>query len=238
MTTLTSAELDLLQERLRDEQKEIRKRLIEDDHYGLRHSQRDESGELSSIDNHPGDTATELYEREKDVALAEQEELHLLRIEAALQAIERGSYGICALCGATIPFERLDAVPDTLYCKEHAPRQQISTNRPVEEFVLAHPFGRTSMDEHESFNGFDGEDAWQIVEQWGNSDSPAMSENRNATDYEHISIEAYEPDGYVEPLESFLATDITGRHVSVVRNREYDRYIHSEEGDHGLETDT
>ncbi len=235
MKTLTSAELDLLHERLLDEQREIRKRLVDEDHYGLRHSLRDESGELSSIDNHPGDTATELYERGKDVALAEQEELHLQRIEAALQAIDNGTYGVCLLCGASIPFERLDAVPDTLYCKEHAPRQLLSHRRPAEEGLLSPPFGRTSRDEHDSFNGFDGEDAWQIVERWGNSDSPAMSENRDAADYDHIYTEADEHDGYVESLESFLATDITGKHVTIVRNREYDRYIHSEEGDHSLE---
>ncbi|MCA0753847.1 TraR/DksA C4-type zinc finger protein [Paenibacillus sp. N4] len=237
MTRLTNDQRDLLRERLLDERKEIERRLDEDDYYGLANSQRDESGELSTSDNHPGDTATELYEREKDVALVEQEELHLSRIEAALNAIDDGSYGTCATCGNPIPFERLDAVPDTIYCIEHAPRQYVSMRRPAEEHVLAPAFGRTSMDEHDYHHGFDGEDAWQIVEQWGNSDSPAFSENRDVTDYSHVGIDAYENDGFVEPIESFLATDITGRHVSVIRNREYMNYMHSGEGDHGLEED-
>ncbi len=36
-----------------------------------RASERDSVGELSSYDNHPGDMATELYEREKDFGLIE-----------------------------------------------------------------------------------------------------------------------------------------------------------------------
>jgi len=237
MTKPTTAHIQLLQTRLLDEQREIEKRLTDTDHYGLAQSQRDDTGELSTIDNHPGDVATELYEREKDVALHEQEELHLNRIDAALNAIADGTYGICKTCNEPIPLERLDAVPDTLYCIEHAPRQHLSLRRPVEELFLDPPFGRTSMDEHDSYNGFDGEDAWQIVEQWGNADSPAMSENRDVEDYGHVGIEAFENDGFVESIESFLATDITGRHVSVIRNREYKHYLESDEGDHGLEAD-
>lgn len=225
----------MLRTRLLEEHLDIRLRLLQNEHYGKGDSLRDETGELSPIDNHPGDTASELYEREKDISLLEQEELHLLRIEAALTAIETGSYGVCAECGKPIPYERLDAVPDALYCIDHAPRNIVSERRPIEENFMQPPFGRTSLDEREDGAGFDGEDAWQIVEQWGNSDSPAMSENPNVADYDHIGIESTENDGYVEPLESFLATDITGRHVSVVRNREYNRYMHSDEGDHGLE---
>lgn len=236
MSNPSSSQLELLRLRLQDEHKEIESRLMQNQHYGKGDSLRDQTGELSPIDNHPGDLATELYEREKDISLLEQEELHLRRIEAALGAMENGSYGVCAVCGEPIPFERLDAVPDTLYCVNHTPRNIVSDRRPVEETFLQPPFGRTSMDEHEDgYNGFDGEDAWQIVESWGNADSPAMSENRNATDYEHIGIESEENDGYVESIESFLATDITGRYVSVIRNREYERYMQSEEGDHLLE---
>ncbi|NIK75848.1 YteA family regulatory protein [Paenibacillus castaneae] len=235
MTTPTNDQFKLLRSRLLDEKEEIEKRLFENDNFGLSHSLRDDTGELSAVDNHPGDTATELYEREKDIALLEQEELHLRRIDAALAAMKDGSYGICITCNEPIPLERLDAVPDCLYCIEHAPRQQVSLRRPAEEFVLYPPFGRTSMDEHDFFHGFDGEDAWQAVEQWGNSDSPAMSENRNVTDYAHVGIEADENDGYVEPIESFLATDITGRYVFLVRNHEYEQYMQSTEGDHNLE---
>jgi hypothetical protein len=84
------------------------------------------------------------------------------------------------------------------------------------------------MDEHEGYNGFDGEDSWQIVEAWGNSDSPAMAEH-DVADYEEMGIESGEPDGYVEDLESFLATDMTGTQRFFYRNRAYDEFMHSEE---------
>ncbi len=236
MNSLSKSQRDLLRSRLTDDQADIESRLEQNEHDGLSEALRDSTGELSPIDNHPGDVASELYEREKDIALLEQEELHLRRIETALDAMDKGSYGTCVACGKDIPFERLDAAPDTLYCIDHAPRNIVSDNRPVEEIFLKPPFGRSSLDEHE-YNGFDGEDAWQIVERFGNADSPAMSENRDVADYDHIGIEADENDGFVEPLESFVATDITGRHVTIVRNREYERYMHSNEGDFDLQYD-
>ncbi|MBP3964271.1 TraR/DksA C4-type zinc finger protein [Paenibacillus lignilyticus] len=236
MTNLTNTQLRNLRSRLVVEKAAIEQRLASSEHYGFSASLKDESGDLSSYDNHPADAATETYERGKDLALHEQEEFHLSRIDAALTAMEDGSYGTCRTCGSNIPLERLQALPDSLYCVAHSPRQDISEHRPVEEQFLAPGFGRSSMDEHEDgYNGFDGEDAWQIVESWGNSDSPAMSENANVRSYDEIGIEADEADGYVEPLESFLATDITGKHVSVVRNREYYNYMEHEEGDHMLE---
>jgi len=235
MPRLTNTQLSKLRNQLIEEREDIEQRVNDNDHYGLADSLRDETGELSPIDNHPGDLATEIYERGKDIALLEQEQLHLSRVNAAIAAIDNESYGNCMTCGAEIPLERLEAIPDTLYCVEHSPRQHVSYSRPVEEEFLHPPFGRTSLDESSVVNGFDGEDAWQIVEQWGNADSPAMSENRNVSDYDHVGIEAFENDGYVEDIESFLATDITGRHVSVVRNDTYFDYMDSEEGDRTLE---
>ena len=235
--SLTTAQLNALRDQLLAAKSEIEQRIHGNNQYGLSSSLRDETSELSPIDNHPGDLGTELFVRGKDIALLEQEELHLERVIAALSAIDEGSYGECAVCHAPIPLERLEALPDTIYCIQHSPRQQVSTDRPVEEEVLRQPFGRTSLDEHDAVKGFDGEDSWQIVEQWGNSTSPAFSENRDVEDYEHIGIEAEEHDGYVEAIESFLATDITGRQAYIVRNREYNHYMDSGEGDHALEND-
>lgn len=237
MAYLSNKQLALLRLQLQDVREDMKSRLEQNQHFGKANSMRDETGELSPIDNHPGDLASELYEREKDISLLEQEKLQLMRINAALAAMDNGAYGLCSVCGVKIPYERLEAVPDTLFCIDHAPRHEVSERRPVEEPFLQPPFGRTSLDEQKGYNGFDGEDAWQIVESWGNSDSPAMSENPDASDYAHIGLESTENDGYVESLESFLATDITGRYVTVIRNREYDQYMHSEEGDHGLESD-
>ncbi|MCQ6558246.1 TraR/DksA C4-type zinc finger protein [Paenibacillus mendelii] len=236
MTNLTKQQLHKLRKQLEGEKSEIEQRLAESDHYGLASSQREETGELSTIDNHPADMATETFERGKDIALLEHEDLRLSRIDSALDAMDNGEYGQCLTCGKPIPLERLQALPDTLYCVDHSPRQQVSDRRPVEEVFLTPPYGRSSLDEEGGYNGFDGEDAWQIVESWGNSDSPAMSENPDVESYDSVGIESEEPDGYIEAIESFLATDITGTTVSVIRNRAYYDYMHQEEGDHELES--
>ncbi|GLX68283.1 TraR/DksA C4-type zinc finger protein [Paenibacillus glycanilyticus] len=231
-----ATQLAQLRSRLEAEKQEIEDRQSQNDHHGLASSLRDSTGELSPIDNHPADLGTEMFERSKDLALLEKEDLHLARITAALEAMDNGTYGQCLACGKAISNERLEALPESLYCVEHAPRQDISHNQPVEEEFLSPPFGRSSRDD-DDYNGFDGEDAWQIVEQWGTAESPAFSENNNVGDYDHIGIEADENDGFVESYESFVATDITGKHVSVIRNRNYKQYMDHDEGDHELETE-
>ncbi|MFC5703573.1 TraR/DksA C4-type zinc finger protein [Cohnella faecalis] len=234
---LTDERMQSLRNRLILERNELERRVGDNDRFGLAASFRDSTGELSGIDNHPADVGTELFERSKDIALLEKETFRLERVSAALSRMETGEYGRCAACGAFISYDRLDALPTAIYCLEHEPRQDVSERRPVEETFLSPPFGRTSLDDHDEPSGFDGEDAWQIVESWGNSDSPAMAEGSDCYDYSAIGIEADENDGFVEPLESFLATDITGNHVAVIRNREYRRYMASREGDPLLEPD-
>ncbi|SET63082.1 TraR/DksA C4-type zinc finger protein [Paenibacillus sp. NFR01] len=235
MSHLSSDQLAELRKTLLTQQQDIRHRLQNNEHYGLEDSLRDMSGELSPIDNHPGDTATELYHRSMDISLAERDELELDDIDAALRAMDEGTYGICAECGAPIPAERLAAVPATRFCKAHHPTQNSPFTRPVEEEFLSPPFGRTSMDDHEEAAGFDGEDAWQIVESWGSSNSPAMAEGRNIDSYNDMEIEADETEGFVEPWENFIATDISGNHVTVVRGTSYRHYMDAGEGDYMLD---
>jgi YteA family regulatory protein len=224
MTHLTVQQLSQLRARLEQDRDDIQHRLQNNEHYGLQESMRDGTGELSENDNHPGDAATDLYNRSIDISLLERDEHEVNDIEAALSAMDEGTYGTCKVCGEPIPFERLSAITSALYCKEHNPRQNAPFTRPVEEELLSPPFGRTSLDERDDQNGFDGEDAWQIVESWGNSDSPAMAEGNNIGSYNDMEIEADELEGCVEPWENFIATDITGNHLIVVPGRSYERY--------------
>jgi DnaK suppressor protein len=75
-------------------------------------------GELSSIDQHPGDSGTETFEMEKNVSLLEQVDDELQEIEAAAQRLERGTYGTCQACGRPIGDARLEAMPATRFCVE------------------------------------------------------------------------------------------------------------------------
>ena len=78
----------------------------------------DTGGELSSFDQHPGDSGTETFEMEKNVSLREQVDDELREIEAAFQRLERGTYGTCQACGKPIGDERLEAMPATRFCVE------------------------------------------------------------------------------------------------------------------------
>lgn len=230
MSHLTTQQLAQLRAALLQQQEEIQHRLKNNEHYGLQEAMRDTTGELSEIDNHPGDAATELYNRSIDISLLERDEHELDDIEAALQAMDEGTYGICIASGNPIPYERLSALPSTRYSKEHAPRQNAPFTRPAEEELLFPPFGRTSLDEREEQNGFDGEDAWQIVESWGSSNSPAMAEGNDISSYNDMEIEADETEGFVEPWENFVATDIAGNHLTIIKGTSYRHYMDTEEG--------
>ncbi|MGN7479662.1 TraR/DksA C4-type zinc finger protein [Solibacillus silvestris] len=78
-----------------------------------------EDSELSSIDNHPADAATDLTTVTTEIALDEMKEDEIGKIRAALRAMDEGTYGKCIVCGKVIPFERLEAVPTALTCIDH-----------------------------------------------------------------------------------------------------------------------
>ena len=66
---------------------------------------------LAHYDQHPADTASDTFEREKDLAILEGLEAELAEIEAALQRLEDGSYGVDEVTGAPIDRARLEALP-------------------------------------------------------------------------------------------------------------------------------
>ncbi len=128
-------------------------------------SLRESTQELSMVDNHPADIASENYERSKDISLHEKNQLILEKVEDALKKIELGEYGTCENCGCNIPGERLDAIPYAEFCvecKRGAEGVAHDYPRPVEELVLMSPYARSFMDEKD-YTGYDGEDAWQDV---------------------------------------------------------------------------
>jgi DnaK suppressor protein len=83
-----------------------------------RGSMSDELGEVAEggVDNHLGDMATEMFDRELGEGLEDGAKETLLEIDAALQRIEDGTYGICETCGKPIGAARLAAIPWTRLC--------------------------------------------------------------------------------------------------------------------------
>lgn len=72
--------------------------------------------ELSSVDQHPADVGSEVFEREKDLSIAERFDSELEEIEAALGKIEDGTYGTCEVCNKPIGRARLEAIPHARFC--------------------------------------------------------------------------------------------------------------------------
>lgn len=60
------------------------------------------------------------FELEKELSVAQNAEDLLAKVDHAREQIRRGKYGICEVCGAAIPTERLDALPYTTTCVECA----------------------------------------------------------------------------------------------------------------------
>lgn len=74
--------------------------------------------------------ATEAFEALADTNNPVHRELGRDELDAALEAVaelehsleraDEGTYGVCAACGKDIPYERMEAVPDTDYCVDCA----------------------------------------------------------------------------------------------------------------------
>ena len=73
-------------------------------------------GNLSNAPMHLADLGTEQYMQELNATLFENEEHIRLEVRDALARLDVGTFGLCQRCGATIPEERLEALPYTRYC--------------------------------------------------------------------------------------------------------------------------
>ncbi len=71
-----------------------------------------------------GDIASQEIDRSFLLRLRDRERKLLKKIEKALEKMEGGTYGICEVCGAEIPIERLKARPVTDLCIECKTEQE------------------------------------------------------------------------------------------------------------------
>lgn len=68
-----------------------------------------QDAELSPYDS--ADSGSDTFEREKDLGILDNLEAELAEIEAAIERIENGTYGVDEVTGQPIDPARLDAVP-------------------------------------------------------------------------------------------------------------------------------
>ncbi|MWV43405.1 conjugal transfer protein TraR [Paenibacillus sp. HJL G12] len=186
MSHLSSAQLQELKHTLLEEKKELEHHFITNGEEDASHGESltDSTGDLSTVDNHPADQGTDVFERERDLAVNNTLNDELDQINAALKRMEKGNYGICEVCGQDIPFERLQAIPFTAFCVDDSPEQSLRDDRPVEEQVMTPPPSGAGEGRQEHDRRFDDADAWEAVEDYGTSNSPAMAAKRDVEDYD------------------------------------------------------
>ena len=198
----------------------------------IKDSSREDVGELSMYDNHPGDMGTELFEREKDMALNTHAVNELDKVNNALQAMLEDTYGICEVCNKEIQFERLEAIPYTTLCIEHANEKEndkeVINDRPIEDdiLIMAKP---NSFADRRSGAERDGEDSFQEIAKSGTSETPSdfTGDHKNYSDLYDSELE----DGAAEDIEEFTSTDISGKSRGFVRSdasEEYEAELDSE----------
>lgn len=220
---LTKDQLNRLKQMVIDEKETLISQIESNEEEGyLESSQREATGELSSYDNHPADSGTELFERSKNLAIDEHHDDQIAKVDSALKAIEDGTYGKCAECGKEIPFERLEAVPYTLYCVEHSSEQTLSNDRPAEEDVLEYTH-EADFDRRHNEEMTDNRNSFDDVAEFGTSETPSDFTGDHE-DYNKLYIDNEKERGFTEDYESFSATDIEGDDRQVIQSDTEEEY--------------
>lgn len=83
-----------------------------------------DSGELSTIDQHPADIATDISDADRGEAMLELIIVQQEQVRAALQRVEDGTYGRCVVCGVEIGDDRLEARPEAARCIPHQQEEE------------------------------------------------------------------------------------------------------------------
>jgi len=75
-----------------------------------------DSGELSTLDQHPADSGANLVDADREEAALEIVRAQQERVRDALARVDAGSYGKCIDCGREQPDERLEVRPEAERC--------------------------------------------------------------------------------------------------------------------------
>ncbi len=89
-----------------------------------------EAGQDFSVD-HMADHGSDNFEQALTLSLVEEETKELAEIDAALERVRNGAYGICEGTGEPIGRERLEAIPYTRYSIEC--QRRVEAGEVVEE---------------------------------------------------------------------------------------------------------
>lgn len=82
----------------------------------LEHGGGADAGELSTLDQHPADSGSNLADADREEASLEVLRAQLERVREALGRLDEGAYGRCVDCGRELPDERLEVRPEAERC--------------------------------------------------------------------------------------------------------------------------
>lgn len=119
----------------------------------LKRSSKDDAGDLSSYSQHMADAGTDTFDRDFALSMVSNEQEALHEIEAAIDRIFKGTYGICEMTGKQIRDERLMAVPFTRYSMKT--QEQIEKNTFRSRSQSGGVFADASSDDSINFGGDD-----------------------------------------------------------------------------------
>ena len=91
--------------------------------------ERESTGELTVVDQHPADTADFAFQRElsdTQQRILQQEED---QVRQAIDRAKAGQYGICADCGNAIGAERMKARPEATLCIDCQTKHDLARRR-------------------------------------------------------------------------------------------------------------
>jgi DnaK suppressor protein len=74
------------------------------------------SADSNADDEHDPEGSTIAFERSQVSTMVDQTRARLVDVDAALDRVARGTYGLCERCGAPIPEARLEARPVARTC--------------------------------------------------------------------------------------------------------------------------
>ena len=113
---LTQEELHQYRNQLLFMRSRLRSDVTEMADKALNKSLLESSGNLSATPLHMADIGTDNFDQEFTLSLVESGSGTLTQIEAALERIDEGTYGVCEECECRIPKVRLNAIPYAYLC--------------------------------------------------------------------------------------------------------------------------
>jgi DnaK suppressor protein len=78
--------------------------------------------EGESPTQHGPEQAAETLERELDDSVVQRADAEIKEVEAALNRLDEGRFGVCEVCGKPIPDARLEVSPAARYCVDDQAR--------------------------------------------------------------------------------------------------------------------